>query len=288
MIDFSPYQNFSINSKLNYLTVFVHDKSKEDILTDIKNRIKKLKSLSDKVKRMRIEESFYHIVKYLERSNCTTLNNIFLVSSQAMEVLEINALYCREWSLPTYYFESDDKINLAYLNDLFNNQDYHHAIHCDGTVYNHYIGTQHKKKLLSCYATVTDLAKIDKPFIAYGNIKSFTHPQLVSLVPRNLSWKEVIDIFEKSQMEKNIANLENILVKISDPRESHRFVFKAEVHQAISDFRLKELFILEKNYKDFDLENVNFNVVKVKSLKKGDGADTLDKNFSGVIGVTYF
>jgi hypothetical protein len=102
MINLQQYRNFSKNPKSNYLTLVIYNKSKDEILSDLKVRMKKLKTMSDKVKRGRIEETFFNLIKYLERSNLTILNKIFLVSGETIESLDIDPLYCKDWSLPDY------------------------------------------------------------------------------------------------------------------------------------------------------------------------------------------
>jgi hypothetical protein len=277
----------TLNSQLVSFILIVHSKTKEEVIIELKNQIKKIKEIQNSVKRNKIMAKLIKLIDNIQ-SDPNEIVNYIIIYNENDEIIKypIKPAYCNEWNISSYQFKYNDDNLIEYCIDLFYNKAYKHAIYFDKK-YIHYIGTKYKKKVLKEYSSVNDLAIINNNFVLYGKTKVINHPKIISFINNNLKWNEVIKEHEKWEMKQIHRKLNDTLLLISNPKTCDTLIYKSEIEKAIEDYRIKELYLME-DYKINIPSTMNFKIYRVVSIEKGDPADILQNIYDGIIGVSYY
>jgi hypothetical protein len=281
----------SLNHQLVSFILIIHSKTKEEVIIELKNQIKKTKEIQNTVKRNIVMTKLIKLIDNVQSDPNEIINNIIIYKNND-DIIKypINKNYCLEWNIPVYQFRySDDNLDdnlIDFCIDLFYNKDYKHAIFFDKK-YIHYIGTKYKRKVIKEYSSVNDLAIINNNFVLYGKTKVINHPKIISFINNNLKWTEVIKEHEKWEMKQIHRKLNDTLLLMSNPKTCDTLIYKSEIEKAIEDYRIKELYLME-DYKINIPSDMNFKIYRVFSIDRGDTADILQNKYDGIIGVSYY
>lgn len=266
-------------------TIIIHSKTKDEILIELKNQCKKVKEISNTLKRNKILLRLDKFINYIQSQPENILNYVYYVGENIKKE-PIKPTYCTEWNISSYQFMYDEVFLVDYINDLFHNKDFKHGIHVDKKL-THYIGTLHKKKIFKEYSSPSDLGQINTNFIYYGKTKPINHPKAISIINGNLKWSEVIHEHAKWEMRQIHRKLNNVLLMMENPKTSDKLIYKTEIEEAISEYKVKELYLL--NDYNIDLpQDANFTINKVFVIERNDPADVLQNKLGGIIGISYY
>jgi hypothetical protein len=112
---------------------------------------------------------------------------------------------------------------------------------------------------------------------------------------KNLTKEEVWEWKRDEEMKGHLALLEERMKEISDERKVDLFVFgriKIEIKEHIEGYMLKELFIEERKLKILEgivePEMLNFKIIPIRSLERGDVGEEFISKYNGLMGVKYY
>ncbi len=115
-------------------------------------------------------------------------------------------------------------------------------------------------------------------------------PHLLS--QKKLNNDEVLELINTNEMLQLHKALEDCIGMMSNEKTMDLIVNGKTLVKAITGYMLQTLYgtpaMLEKVKSKFDKSVLNFKMVEIKSLEKGDIYDTLEKDYSGLIGIKYY
>jgi hypothetical protein len=266
------------------VAIMAFQKEKASVVESLQARIKKCKDIHDPRKRRGAMTNLQSLIKHLDEIDTEILHGIWLIVKTEVFPYEVPRSYVEKWGIKNYSLWSE--IPKDYLEDVFVNQDLKHAVFCEKNKMTHQEGTLHKCRDVE---TIMDWSTMEDSFVVYGkNVspKLVPIPKMLAILPKNLSWQEVIAEFEKKEKLEIHARLAKTIDKMNHPKECNLLLYKKDIPTAMEEYSIKELFILRKE-KEL-IESANCKVWIVDSIDRGDISDKLENDFAGMIGVRYF
>jgi hypothetical protein len=302
MINLKQYEN--ITDKFNSLfTILIFDTKYKDFNYFLKEKLEKIQNISNSFKRKYFNDRLYNFIIYLDNiyKNDNIINSVYFISKNIIEHKldkEIDEL--QNFNIKNILYFNDEFFKIDYLNDLLYNINYRHVIHINNKTINYSIITKTKGKNL-----ITNTSgKINiKEFIKDNNIK-FCLIYGVSSILRNLDLKQhilfqnnltkekILEEFNNYDMLKLHKRLNETIDLINNEKTINRVVFGKDLINAINFNQIKTLFCspkkLKKVYDNFEKDILNFEIIEIKSLDKGDIGEKFRKEYNGIIGYTYY
>jgi len=281
LVDLSEYEEGQEG-----VTIMAFRKEKSDVVESLQSQLKKAKDISDPPRKKKVMTNLQSLLKYLNEWIEETLNGLWLVTKGQVEYFAIPSEFVDEWGIKAYALWPD--IPRLYLEDVFNNMETKHAVFGEKNKMTHQEGTLHKSRNLE---RVTDISKIEVPFIAYGKNMSpkMTSSKMIVMIPQNLTWQEVMHEFEKREKLAVHGKLSKTMDKIHHPKECNLLLYKKDIPTALEEYAVKELFILRNEIEMIRLASeTNCKVWIVDKVETGDITEKFEKDYAGMLGVRYF
>jgi hypothetical protein len=199
------------------VAIMAFQKEKAGVVESLQARIKKCKDIHDPRKRRGAMTNLQSLIKHLDEIDTEILHGIWLVVKTEVFPYEVPRSYVEKWGIKNYSLWPE--IPKDYLEDVFVNQDLKHAVFCEKNKMTHQAGTLHKCRDVE---TIMDWSTMEDSFVVYGkNVspKLVPIPKMLAILPKNLSWQEVIAEFEKKEKLEIHARLAKTIDKMNHPKE---------------------------------------------------------------------
>lgn len=285
-------------------TIVVYNMCQQDLIDQIDHRLKLVNNIKYAKKRICVCNRLYNLKTHIKDNsiNNSVKNCIFLVAD---DVNEINL--CKEWinvlkyfSVDNFIFRYDDKFDISYLKSLLTDTSYKDVIHVKNNTMKHiHINPTKKRihyKLESKSLDIDQYIKdnIINTCIIHGvssvlkNLKSDRY----QIFTRNLTDEEIYNIFKKDEIISIHKQLQEYMTYITNEKLTHRIVFGKDIEKKIITRELKIIFCSQDIYTKIKIkipsEYLNFDLILVDTLEKGDIGDKLKIQYNGALGVTYY
>ena len=280
------------------------------VKTKVNNRLFAFKNwLENRAKE--VEITGYSKVPYV--------NSIFLIGEEilAYPLSNEQVQSIKEYNVRNDYFVWGTSFRIDFLTDVLFNQKYCSLLKLSKSSSSfqieHVHCTFYKNKLIESInftkeddliSFITGLAKQCKEsyvFLYYPHLKFASKTeQLFHELDRVLPFNKQTGIqemfFEKVISERRRCNdrLEKKCKEMNDEKKMDTFIFgkKKDFFEAIECYIIKELYIEESKWnkwkKELDSSLLNFEVIVITSLEKGDFADSWIENYKGMMGIKYY
>jgi len=278
------------------------DQTIEEILNYLSNQLERVQKVSNSVKRKKLNDRLYMLVMSLKNQDPATKVSklIFLDSNIHCFDLESSQIgLAKQYKLMNPYYKTEENFQIEYFKDFFLNNNFNLMIQFEK------VKLQIKKFTLTKESSWTKDTKDFEKYLEqlkaeYSNIyivgwKSTAPPWLI-LLEKAYSKTEFYDWKKKQDQIQNHKLLEKRLADIQNSKTNlDLYVFgklKMEILQAIECYQLKELYIeckkLEKLKSFVDHTLLNFTIIPIFSIERGDVADNFINEYNGLMGIKYF
>jgi hypothetical protein len=287
------------------LAIIVYDMPADELITKMKHRIELTKISRDNVKKHHIITKFNNIIAHIEQKMIAkkTLTFILIVDDSVNEInLEQSWLdNLINFKVSNYIFKYGETLDIKYLHDLLTDTSYYNVLCFNNTKLSHYYLSRTKKLLhneidkknMDITEYINDAEIKDKILLhgVSGLLKNFKFKDHI-VHTKLLQDDEILDIFETDENQKKCRDLDEILSNISNPKFSNKLLFGKDIQKKIVDKLVKTLYcsyeMSEKIKTIVPIDLCIFDVIVIKSYKPGDTGSILQKNYSGIIGLTFY
>jgi len=309
------YKNFEENTETLF-SILIYNKSKNEIIKDLDNHLEKAKNISNVVKKNKINNRLFNIIKYINDNfnENSIINSIFLLNDKTFEY-KLNGTdiqTAEKYKFLNFYIKNDTKFHIEYFIDIFTNFNFIYTISINKNELSICEMNKNKGKDLESSKISSEIMinetieKIRKNYnykdliIIYGNSQFLSKlnntKNLIIIKKESLNKLELYNLYEKEIFNKNNLLLEEKLNDLKNEKtNTDLYIFgklKFEIKEAIELYIIKELYIedkkLEKLKTFVDESYFNFKIIIIKSLEQGDIADNFIKNYNGVMGIKYY
>jgi len=303
----------NINGKMLY-TILFNNLSQENVLESITKFLEKInKIMSDQYKRKLANDRIYSLKQTIEATwkKKDIINHLFFISDNKIDYFELsNKLksIANKWNLPNQIIKNGKTFEIDYLVDLFDDIHYYHLYDYNDNQLKYYHFANSKKRLVETIKIsssnteeeiinnikITPNSKY-KQTILHGLGTILKKIKLTNVVVYNkyIEKDTLLEKFYEMRMLEIHNKFEETLGYINHPENSKLLIFgQNEISQAINDYMIKTLFITPKKSKllkkNIDNDFLNFEIIELARIKKGDIFDTFVKDYSGILGVLYY
>lgn len=261
-----------------------------------------LHALIQRVKE-RDEKEMVYALFYLyhgSESGCSEILEEKVLTKSERDVL-------KEYGFPMYKYQNGDRFPLEEWNDIFTNFDFLQVIHVNQQSARYLKMNRYKmKEVMNCKITseshlielVDRILKEKREKVYLYGISNYVTSKVKAMVlwhEGHLTKEEVWEWRGDEEMRGHLALLEERMKEIGDEKKMDLFVFgriKMEIKEHVEGYLLKELFIEERKIKILkemvEPETLNFKIIPVRSLEKGDIGQMFIEKYNGLMGIKYY
>ncbi|QKF94654.1 calycin family protein [Fadolivirus algeromassiliense] len=285
-------------------TIVVYNLTVEEIIQNIMHKMELAKNIKNPKKRSIVCKRFYNFKEYMkELKNDKIINSIYLVDDQIEEIVLLKDWLdvLNHFNVDTFTFRYNEFFELNYLKQLLTDTSFKHVINVKNNLLIHIHLNPTKRRIhhqeeiksmdIEGYLkqnNVNEKCVIHGVSSAIRNVNQNNH----FVFSKQLKDDEIFEVFRKDNVLKIQKEAEGYMDLIKNEKTLSRIVFGKDLQKKIMSMEIQSIYcspdmhtkISEKVPKDY----LNFNLIKVESLEKGDIGDTLKNNYAGAIGVTYF
>ncbi len=262
----------------------------------------KIQTINDQYKRKIATERIKSFDKYWEDYKLNSqINSVFLVSATNLIVrFDLNKAHVKtllDFKIPTSQYFCDDCYNIEYIKKIISEDELINVCMIDNNVAQIIQLDSVKNRLV----TQTDLASAFDKYnceIYWGLssqlasfIKKYPNKKIINeKILKSEIWNRII--YNRNLLAQEKLNNE-VLIQITNTEKSDLFIFgRQNVGNQILNYGVKKLFITSKLYNNMiqkvEPQYLNFEIIVVNKNTDGDYADTLIKNFDGIVGIKYY
>lgn len=287
-------------------TIICHGASVPELKDFIFKKLEIIDKMKDMVKKKYLNDRVYSIIEYLKTNfkDDDKINHIFLVGETIEQFkLSTSQKNCLDYyQVKNIWFENGEHFKLDEVKDLIENHNHYEVLHIDNNKMFHQQITSYKRrshhKEENRELDILEYLKANKIkkaliFGVSGHIKKIKEKTNHIIIPKKISHKEILDCFFKDEMTDKHKKLEDDLKMMKIEKTMHRFKVGKDLAKALDGSEIMNLYVTPKRAKRITkklphlIENVKFFCV-IERIEKGDIYDTLDKDFDGAYGITYF
>ena len=290
----------NVKGKLDTMfTIIVYNYKKEDFIAYLDKQLESInKKMKDAYKKKLINDRMYDFKLNVESSAPDMINFIYLVGDELYkyELSKKEIKILTEYKIRTLYYEYDEKFQIDYINNLFNDFTFYKIAELDKKTLTFYDMNSTKIKKLNSESVnnQNDLAEMSSKYdLVHGNstlLKNFTCNKI--FFNKRLSSDEVITEIEKMIIKKNHDKLEDLLDNMTNPKYDNKIFIGGKETKKYTEMSLvKTLFIHESIYRKFlkhYSEYINFEIIEIKKLEPGDISTKLLNDYDKCIGELYY
>ena len=300
---FDEYKIIKDNHE-SLFTIVIYAMKSCDIIKNLEHRLELAETIRHPKKKMIVCKKLFEFKEYIKEIKETTeINSIFLVCNTVNEInlnkewLEILKYY----NVDKFIFKYGNAFEIDYLQDLLTNTTFRHVINIKNNLLMHIHLNTTKKRIHHQEETKSidinnyiKLNNIKEKCIIHGvsnALKNFKTEQHF-VFTKQLKDEEIFDVFNKDAITIIHKELQGYLDYINNDKLMHRIIFGKDVSKKILNMELEAIYcnpdIYDKIIKKVPKNLLNFKLTKVNTLGIGDPGDILTKNFTGIVGITYF
>ena len=301
------------NGKMFY-TILYHSLNQEQVLENLTKFLEKTnKIMSDQYKRKLANDRLFSLKQMIEASwkNKDIINHLFFISDTKTDFYQLSnkqISILKNWNIPSQIIKKGKSFDIDYFVELFDDIHYYHVFHFNNNILKYYHLCSNKKKLVETHSMgssnleedlinnckITSKSKYTQS-ILHGTgtiLKKIDIPNVVTYY-KYYKDEELMDKFYTIRMEKIHQRFKETLGFINHPEKSKLLIFgNNEISIAINDYMIKTLFITPKKLKllkqKVDPGCLNFEIIELSRIKKGDIFDIFVKDYSGLLGLLYY
>lgn len=290
-----------IKGKQNSLiTMIVYDTTQDDLLQFIEKKLDLVKNIKDAFKKKIANDILFKLKCHVENGVESSMNKILLVSEEEVNSFNLTKNYLkvlRDYNKVKIYYETDERYNIGYILDLFNDFNFFTVLELDKKTGSYFEINSTKKKLLESKTINNQLELLElfdnKISILHGNstlLKSLTTDKIY--FNKRLCDDELLEEIDKIVITRNHSKLEFLLSNQSNPEYEDKIIFgQLETKKFTELSMISKLYIHEsiyKRYMNVFKEYINFEVYPIKRLKTGDISNTLSNDYDLCVGELYY
>jgi hypothetical protein len=300
-------KSLSSNSETMISLCFI-EKSISDILLYLEDQLTKIQKIGNSNKRKKLNDNLYRLVVSLKNKNpelvCSTLYFINDEQVHSLDLTHHQISLSKEYKFINPYYKSGESFECSYFSDFFLNDKFLVYIQLQKLKVNAKQWTQTKEKSWTKdHKDDKELEKyLEELKMKFGTIyihgfKSTNfNPQWLVKVENHYSRSDFFVWVEKNKQLQHHKALEKRLDDLQNSKTNLDFyVFgklKQDILVAIENYQLKELYIerkkLEKLKTMVEADALNFTIIPIDIIEKGDVGDRFIQDYNGLMGIRYF
>lgn len=275
-------------------TILIYDLQLQEVIDKLFYRLEIIKRIKNTYKRKYLNDRLYGFIEYLKIIKEFD-GGIFFISDEINEIKIKDTKILKEYNVNNFIFKYGNKFEIDYLTNLFEDFEFRHVIDISGNKFDHVLLNSTKKKTIhnGNINNVNSYIEENKnKYLIHGMSPKKILNKENYIFSQKLSDGEILIVFEKDEMRKKHVELSNVLSYLQNNKTIDKVIIGKNLSKKIKEYMIKELYCTQRMY-DKLIQNVpneflNFKIIVVESLDKGDVADVLEKDFRGMIGVLYY
>ena len=308
--DLTNFQNIHVSNDF-LVTCLVHHLDKNQLQQKLSEKIASLRKVSDGIKRRKMLTK-YQLLETYTKDNIPDnhkLYSIFLVN-QSVEAIDLSSKQkstLSEYQIHECQFWEDHYFQIDYLIDLFTNFELVDSLKVSKNKVVHWKLNQHKKKMIQEISfdrktgseLLSLIQKLSQPCLISGEITKLKFlnsddPKIIELITSNCHDSDLVTKYQHYQMSLKHQRLQECLDQMNLDSQVDKIKFGWEpVLESLNNFLLEIVFVHQEYQQKFkeqvDLSDKKFmTVVYIESVSKGDLGDTFLKQYSGIIGKSFY
>lgn len=298
------------------ITLYIYYQTRDIAINFIQKEINKVTVIQNLSKKKKIHERLYKLKEKFEKMDENIdISSIYFLSNEIYEYKfrrEDEEIFFK-YDIKHFYIKKDIIFQVDYIINLLTDFEFNYSCKIEKNNIILKIINSTKNKNISNYKFLSEkllIENLDKiinehkinELLVYGynkNIKCLLkekNNKLLIIEEENINNENISNFFIKRKYSKNNELLEKKLNEMNNEKTNiDLFVFgklKQEILKSIEYYQLKELYIEEKKIdklkKLVDDSYLNFKIIPIKSLEKGDIADNFINNYKGLMGIKYY
>ncbi len=288
----------------NY-TIIVNGMSFDEVLNIMYKKLELVNKLKDNVKKKHLNDTLYSFVEYLKQQHPEDKDNTLYLVGANLKIINLKKSWksiLNEWNVPKFTFRNDEYFDIDYLNSLFTDDSYYDIIKIKNKTVTHTHLNPHKRRIKTEVEAGKEFnleefisKNVKNQYLIHGVsslIKNFKSGPNALVFNKTLRDEDILQEFEKSAMQDIHAIIQELFGHMMNDKMSHRVKVGKDIQKAIQYAQLETLYCtptMAKNVREKIPQDLqNFKIIEVKTLEKGDTGDTLDRDYKGAIGFTYY
>ena len=305
------FKNFNTikDKKETLFTIIIYDKDSNFFISDINQKLQNIKKMKDNFRKQIINDRLYNLRCYLEKNynENKKMNCIILcgeeINCYQFQKKEINML--REYNIINYNFIFDDHFHIKYLNDLFYDFIFYNTIHIGKNITYYKINSTKKKKIKEEKFNLKDcIIKIENHLnnnkekaLLYGNSqinKKIDNKYIIEKYDDYKTDEEIVTCLRNLEIKEKQKDFKNYISNLSDPNIENKIIyglFEKYILPEIENYCVQKLFVhsdMKSNIDTLDNSLLNFEIIEIDTINKGDPGYELKENYGGFFGIRYY
>ena len=284
------------------------EKSISDILLYLEDQLAKIQKVGNSNKRKKLNDNLYRLIVSLKNKNPELVfSTLYFIDDEQIHCLDLTnhqISLSKEYKFINPYYKSGEKFECAYFSDFFLNNKFLVYIQLQK------LKVSAKQWTLTKEKSWTKDHKDDKELEKYleelkmkygivyiNGFKSTNfNPQWLVKMENHYSRSDFFVWVEKNKQLQHHKSLEKRLEDLQNSKTNlDLYVFgklKQDILVAIENYQLKELYIerkkLEKLKTLVDADALNFTIIPIDTIERGDVGDRFIQDYNGLMGIRYF
>ena len=284
------------------------EKSISDILLYLEDQLAKIQKVGNSNKRKKLNDNLYRLIVSLKNKNPELVfSTLYFIDDEQIHSLDLTnhqISLSKEYKFINPYYKSGEKFECAYFSDFFLNNKFLVYIQLQK------LKVSAKQWTLTKEKSWTKDHKDDKELEKYleelkmkygivyiNGFKSTNfNPQWLVKMENHYSRSDFFVWVEKNKQLQHHKSLEKRLEDLQNSKTNlDLYVFgklKQDILVAIENYQLKELYIerkkLEKLKTLVDADALNFTIIPIDTIERGDVGDRFIQDYNGLMGIRYF
>jgi hypothetical protein len=302
-LDLSQYANETDKFESLY-TIMVHSISPDDLVVDMQHQLKKINTVTNTYRRKYLNDRMFSFIEHIKQnySQVNEVNSLFLIGKEIHDI-PLTKNYrniLKEYNVMKQIFLYGSYFAIDRIDKILNDTHLHDIILIDKDKFTHTKLNSTKYKVMKHDISVSDLVDyMNKNDIKRGvfhgaaiHIKKIiiNSPHIKS--DKKLTNEELLSLVNKYDMQELHRELTECIAMISNEKTMHLISYGKNLVSDIKNFMIKKLYCtskMTKRVKDkFEKSELNFKMIEVTRLEKGDICDIFDKDYNGIIGIKYY
>jgi hypothetical protein len=303
---FENFKNIK-DKKETLFTIIIYEKTAKFIIEDIQQKLQNIKKMKDNLRQKIINDRLYNLKCLIEKKYNDKINLIILcgeeINIEELSKKQINIL--KEYNILNYIFKSDEIFHIDYINNLFYDFKFYNCIHIGKLVNYYQLNSTKKKKIKEEKFNVKDCAtKIEEyindkkeNFIIYGNSqinKKINNKYIIEKYDNYHTDEEIVISFQNIEMKNKQKEFNKYISNLNDPSIENKLIygnFDKFIKKEIENYTVKQLFFhsdMKEKINSLDSELLNFDLIEISTINKGDPGDQLKNDYGGFFGLKYY
>jgi hypothetical protein len=297
------YENHRDDTTESLITLCVIDRSVASVLLFAEEQLKKAQKIANSVRRKKVNDALFGWISALRAEDPDRiLNRLVFMNDGWIDLTSDQIQTARQYKMLNPYYRTGDEYECAHFRDFFLNKKFECFVRLDKSKMYIYEWTRTKEQ-----SSTKDVKNLETHFqelrlkhkTVYVQGVSETIPSStvsVTLDAPITHRQQFFEWKERREMQEHHALLEQRLEAIKNPKTNlDLYVFgkmRPTIIPAIEAYELKELFIDEAKVDRLrqlaSPEALNFRLVPIRVLEKGDVGDRFLAEYNGLMGLRYF